>query len=114
MAHKYIKPQDSGNRGDVRYGILSSQTAGMKFTALDKFINFNANHFTLSQLSKAGHIEDLPDCDTTFAAIDGYVRGTGSGSCGPIPSKEHLIDFGYFKPLSFSFEAEPFNYKNEE
>lgn len=115
MAHKYIKPQDSGNRGDVRYGILSNKNkSGIKFTALDKYINFNANHFTLEQLKRAGHIENLPDCDTTFAAIDGYVRGTGSGSCGPIPSKEHLINFGYFKPLSFSFEVEPFNYKNEE
>lgn len=108
MAHKYIKPQDSGNRGDVRYGMLTNENgAGLKFTALYKYINFNANHFTLGQLKKAKHIEDLPDVDTTFVAIDGFVRGTGSGSCGPIPSKEHMIDFGYLKPLSFSFEVEP-------
>lgn len=107
MAHKYIKPQDSGNRGDVRYGMISSSKAGLKFTALEKYLNFNANHFTLGQLKKAAHIEDIPDRDTTFTAIDGYVRGTGSGSCGPIPSKEHLIDFGYSKPLSFTFEVEP-------
>lgn len=110
MAHKYIKPQDSGNRGDVRYAAISDRNgSGMKFTALDRYINFNANHFTLGQLKKAKHIEDLPDCNTTFTAIDGYVRGTGSGSCGPIPSKEHLINFGYFSPLYFSFEAEPFD-----
>lgn len=24
MAHKYIKPQDSGNRGDVRYAIITN------------------------------------------------------------------------------------------
>lgn len=108
MAHKYIKPQDSGNRGDVRYGMLTNENgAGLKFTALYKYINFNANHFTLEQLKKAKHIEDLPDVDTTFVAIDGFVRGTGSGSCGPIPSREHMIDFGYLKPLSFSFEVEP-------
>lgn len=82
MAHKYIKPQDSGNRGDVRYAAISDRNgSGMKFTALDRYINFNANHFTLGQLKKAKHIEDLPDCNTTFTAIDGYVRGTGSGSC---------------------------------
>lgn len=108
MAHKYIKPQDSGNRGDVRFSSLSnSDGVGLKFTALNKFISFNANHFTLNQLKKARHIEDLPDTDTTFAAVDGYVRGTGSGSCGPIPSKEYMIKFGYFKPLEFSFEVEP-------
>lgn len=109
MAHKYIKPQDSGNRGDVRYGMLSNDKgAGLKFTSLYQYINFNANHFTLGQLKAAKHIEDLPDVDTAFVAVDGFVRGTGSGSCGPIPSKEHMIDFGYFKPLNFSFEVEAF------
>lgn len=108
MAHKYIKPQDSGNRGDVRYGVLTNESGkGLKFTALYKYINFNANHFTLGQLKNAKHIEDLPDTDTTFVAVDGFVRGTGSGSCGPIPSKEHMIAFGYSKPLNFSFEIEP-------
>lgn len=109
MPHKYIKPQDSGNRGEVRYSKLTNEMgAGLKFTALETPMNFNANHFTLGQLNKAAHIEDLPDVDTTFTALDGFVRGTGSGSCGPIPSKEHLIDFGYSKPLQFSFTVEPF------
>lgn len=115
MAHKYIKPQDSGNRGEVRYSVVTNQNgAGLRFNALEKYINFNANHFTLEQLKKAGHIEDLPDCDTTFTAIDGFVRGTGSGSCGPIPSREHLINFGYFKPLCFSFEVEPVEDQDKE
>ncbi|MGN1420760.1 MAG: glycoside hydrolase family 2 TIM barrel-domain containing protein [Eubacterium sp.] len=108
MPHKYIKPQDSGNRGEVRYSILTDDKGiGFKFTALDKCFNFNANHFTLGQLKKAKHIEDIPDTDTTFTAVDGFVRGTGSGSCGPIPSKEHMIKFGYTTPLKFTFEAEP-------
>lgn len=114
MAHKYIKPQDSGNRGDVRYAIITnSKGAGLKITALDKYLNFNANHFTLEQLKKARHIEDLPDCDTTYLTVDGFVRGTGSGSCGPIPSKEHLISFGYFKPLNYSFEVQPISTDKE-
>lgn len=110
MAHKYIKPQDSGNRGDVRYSMLTNDNGkDLKFTALEKHMNFNANHFTLEQLKNAKHIEDLPDVDTTYVTVDGFVRGTGSGSCGPIPSKEHMIDFGYFKSLNFSFEVEPKN-----
>lgn len=107
MAHKYIKPQDSGNRGDVRYGIISDKNdRRLKFTAIDENINFNVNHFTLEQLKKAKHIEDLPDVDTTYVTIDGFVRGTGSGSCGPIPSKEHLIKFGYSNPLKYTFAVE--------
>lgn len=114
MAHKYIKPQDAGNRGDVRFAVIANDKgAGIKITALDKYINFNANHFTLEQLKKARHIEDLPDCNTTYFTVDGYVRGTGSGSCGPLPSKEHLIHFDYCKPLNYSFEIEPFNIREE-
>ncbi|MGN1194874.1 MAG: beta-galactosidase small subunit, partial [Acutalibacteraceae bacterium] len=105
MGHKYIKPQDSGNRGDVRYAEIKNGNGKIRFSAVGKFFDFNANHFTLGQLKKAKHIEDLPDTDTTFAAIDGFVRGTGSGSCGPIPSKEHLIKFGYIKPLKYTFKV---------
>lgn len=108
MAHKYIKPQDSGNRGDVRYSVVSNEKGiGFRFSAVESYFSFNANHFTLGQLKNAKHIEDLPDTDTTFAAIDGFVRGTGSGSCGPIPPKEHQIKFGYTSALNFSFEVEP-------
>lgn len=107
MAHKYIKPQDSGNRGDTRYSVLMNDKGNcVKFSAQSKLFNFNANHFTLNQLIKANHIEDLPDVDTTFISIDGYVRGTGSGSCGPAPSKEHLIEFNCGYPLSYSFKVE--------
>ncbi len=77
------------------------------FSAVESYFSFNANHFTLGQLKNAKHIEDLPDTDTTFVAIDGFVRGTGSGSCGPIPPKEHQIKFGYTSALNFSFEVEP-------
>ncbi len=107
MAHKYIKPQDSGNRCEVRYAAITANSGEeIRFNAVDKAFNFNANHFTLGQLIKSAHIEDIPDVDTTFAAIDGFVRGTGSGSCGPATTKEHSISFAYGKPLEFTFEFE--------
>ncbi len=106
MAHKYIKPQDSGNRGDTRESALIAKNAKITFRADGKPFSFNANPFTLDMLNKAKHIEDLPDVATVFAAIDGFVRGTGSNSCGPGPSKEHTIAFGYTKPLEYSFTFE--------
>lgn len=104
MAHKYIKPQDSGNRGEVKAcSVSTDRSQKLSFFAENKPFCFNANHFTLNQLVKAKHIEDLPDVRTTNITVDGFVRGTGSGSCGPIPSKEHLIKFDYAHPLKFSF-----------
>lgn len=105
MAHKYIKPQDSGNRGETRYASIGAGAdKKIVFYAIDKPFNFNANHFTLEEMKAAKHIEDLPDTDTTFVSIDGFVRGTGSGSCGPQTAKEHTIPFGFRKPLEFTFE----------
>ncbi len=106
MAHKYIKPQDSGNRGDTRESALIAKDAKITFKADAKPFSFNANPFTLEQLKKAKHIEDLPDVATVYTAIDGFVRGTGTGSCGPGPAKEHTIDFGFKKPLEYSFTFE--------
>ncbi len=106
MGHKYIKPQDSGNRCDVRYAeITNDEGKGLRINALDKCFNFNANHFTLGMLKKAKHIEDIPDENTTFMAVDGFVRGTGSNSCGPLPLKEYQIAFGC--TLRYEFEIEP-------
>lgn len=108
MGHKYIKPQDSGNRGEVRYAEIKDASGnGIRINAVDNAFNFNANHFTLGELNNAKHIEDLPDENTTFTAVDGFVRGTGTNSCGPMPPKEYQIKFGYSKPLKFEFTVEP-------
>ena len=107
MAHKYIKPQDSGNRGEMRYAAIKTENGEeIRFNAVDKIFNFNANHFTLNQLVASAHIEDIPDTATTFAAIDGFVRGTGSASCGPATARQDTIPFGIGKPLAFTFEFE--------
>lgn len=108
MVHKYIKPQDSGNRGDVRFAEVkdSNGEQSVVFRALKKAFNFNVHHFSLGQLVKSLHIEDLPDTDTSFVSVDGFVQGSGSNSCGPLPSWRHIIRFNRFKPLKFSFDVE--------
>ena len=104
MAHKYIKPQDAGNRGEVRFAALKNEaSAALTLCAEKKAFNFNANPYTLSALKKAQHIEDLPDTDTTFVSVDGFMRGTGSNSCGPMPPKAHQIVFHPLHPLAYHF-----------
>lgn len=108
MAHKYIKPQDSGNRGDVRFAEVNNESGEQTviFRALKKAFNFNVHHFSLGQLVKANHIEDLPNTDTSFVSVDGFVRGSGSNSCGSLPTWCHIIRFNRLKSLKFSFEVE--------
>lgn len=106
MHERYIKPQESGNRSEVRFFTVSDKDGnGILVEYVDRYLNFNVNHYTRYQLSKAKHIEDLKQCDTVNVQIDGFVRGAGSNSCGPLPEKEHIITLK--KPLSFEFTVKP-------
>ena len=55
---------------------------GLRFTALDKAFSFTARPFTQKLLCGAKHREDLHDEHTTVLHIDGFMRGTGTASCG--------------------------------
>ncbi|MDE6550949.1 MAG: hypothetical protein K2M44_05585 [Clostridia bacterium] len=103
MTHKYIKPQDAGNRSDVRSITFSGSACAFTVRAFDKPINVKATRYTPLQLAKAGHIEDIPDADTLYIGVDGFVRGAGSNSCGPIPLPEHLVKPKYGEPLKYKF-----------
>ncbi len=105
-SHKYIKPQDSGNRGETRFvSFKSDDGSTVKFSAVEKPFAFSASHFTLKQAVAARHIEDLEDRNTSFVSIDGFVRGTGSGSCGyPFLPEKYTVKARYSAPLTFGFE----------
>jgi hypothetical protein len=71
----------------------------------DKRFNFNVHNYTQETLRKANHWEDLADEKTTFVTLDGYTRGTGTGSCGPKTLPEYCIDES--KELTFNFVIVP-------
>ncbi|MEG0546374.1 MAG: glycoside hydrolase family 2 TIM barrel-domain containing protein [Oscillospiraceae bacterium] len=106
MHEKYLRPQESGNRSEVRwFNVTNADGKGIKVVHSGNYLNFNANHYTRYQLAKATHIEDLKDEDTTCVQIDGFVRGTGSQSCGPGPTAENVVNLK--KPLTFDFSILP-------
>ncbi|MDE6021147.1 MAG: hypothetical protein K2H01_09175, partial [Ruminococcus sp.] len=91
LSGKYIKPQESSMRYDTRYfDIVNKNGIGLEFIAQGKTFSFSANHFTSYQCAKAKHQEDLDSFNTTVIHIDSYMLGTGSNSCGPMPSKEYV------------------------
>lgn len=93
MREKYIKPQESSMRFDVRYAeITNDKSAGIRIEMMKPSMSFGADHFTSQQCAKAGHQEDLRQCDTTVVHIDSYMLGAASGACGPIPSKEYRLN----------------------
>lgn len=87
MHEEYIKPQESSQRTDVRYAVVTDENNnGLKFTSLASPITFSADNYTSSQCAKAMHKEDLQICNTTVLHFDSYQLGAGSNSCGPLPT----------------------------
>lgn len=111
MHEHYIKPQESGNRSEVRWAkITNAKGEGIKIVHQGQYLNFNANHYTYNTLSKAKHIEDLKEENTTNVQIDGFVRGAGSQSCGHQPVPRSIVNLK--KPLTFAFSVFPVQTNN--
>ena len=60
--YRYMRPQESSNRCDVRYFTLTDKEGfGIRVDAYyDNPINFSAYHYTTDGLEKATHINDIP------------------------------------------------------
>ena len=106
MQEPYIYPQDNGNHGDTRFAELRDETGcGLRVTAGDKPFSFNVRPYTQKMLSDAKHREDLVDQHTTVLEIDGFIRGTGTASCGQDTLPQYR--FSAKDGLSFRFRISP-------
>ncbi|PIB35721.1 hypothetical protein BFP72_10110 [Reichenbachiella sp. 5M10] len=81
MSTPYIRPQENGNRTDVRWmQITDAQGRGLMFVA-DSVFGFTMHHQTLEDWdhpkSENFHTTDLPDRDMTEIVIDYKQRGVG-------------------------------------
>lgn len=102
LAQPYIKPQDNGAHTDTRWmKLLDKEGHGLMIVNSERYFTFQAHHYTTEDLVKAAHREDIKEGDTTVLNIDGFLRGSGSNSCGPIPTIRHRISMA--KPLTFRF-----------
>lgn len=77
--YRYMRPQESSNRCDVRYFTLTDKNGfGIKVNAYyDNPINFSAYHYTTDGLEKATHINDISYEDITTVNIDHRQLGVG-------------------------------------
>lgn len=101
----YIKPQDNGNHGSARYAkFTNADGKGIEFVGDPKF-SFSAHDYTQGTLSKAMHQEDINRENTTFVSIDGFMRGTGSASCGQDTLMKYRFVFD--KVIEFKFAMRP-------
>lgn len=112
--YRYMRPQESSNRCDVRYFTLTDKNGfGIKVNAYyDNPINFSAYHYTTDGLEKATHINDIPYEDITTVNIDHRQLGVG----GDLPGQAFVRE-PYTMPKGqkqeYSFVITPIGRKDQ-
>ncbi|MFF3965592.1 glycoside hydrolase family 2 TIM barrel-domain containing protein [Streptomyces griseorubiginosus] len=96
----YVRPQDNGNRADVRWAeIVDGTGAGLRVEGAELF-NLAARRWTDRQLAEARHQTDLKAGPTVHLHTDNVVQGLGSGAVGPGVLPEHRLEV---RPADFTF-----------
>ena len=75
----YVRPQEHGTHGKVR--VLNIENK-MEFSA-NKCFDINVSKYSINQLDKAKHTDEIGDSYATHVRIDYKNSGVGSASCGP-------------------------------
>jgi beta-galactosidase/evolved beta-galactosidase subunit alpha len=94
----YIRPQESGNRMDVRWlEIADANGQGIRIDGEPTFM-FSAERYTIDDVYRAKHTYDLKPRDFVTLRIDYRHQGIGSNSCGPGPLPQYELH-----PETFEF-----------
>jgi len=104
MMHQYVRPQENGNRSDVRWMVIRNQD-GQEFSVKangEKHFCFSTWNCSQDDLADAEHIHELPDRDFVTVNVDLVQKGVGGdvpagGSPHPefllLPGKEYRLNF---------------------
>ncbi len=95
-----IRPQESGNRSDTRWmSVTDAEGRGLLFSS-DRPFHFHASAYTVEQIERCQHADELAILPLTEVALDGFFSGLGSNSCGHPPQENHRVPS--HQPLEFT------------
>jgi beta-galactosidase len=100
----YIRPQENGNKTDVRWASLTDGRGTGLLVVGKPTVEVSAQYFTSEDLEKAKHTFELTRRKDVTLNIDYKQSGLGGGSCGPDTLPQHLIQP---EPFHFSFRLRP-------
>ncbi|MHC4461944.1 MAG: beta-galactosidase, LacZ type [Planctomycetota bacterium] len=104
--HNYVRPQENGNKSDVRWMVLTDRDGVGLIAVGMPTIDVSAWPFTMQDLEKARHIHDLPQRDTITINIDYKQMGVGGDdSWGARTHLEYILST---KPYRYRFRLTPY------
>ncbi len=107
MVDHLVKPQNTGNREELRYLRLTSAknpNFGIQIET-DGPTSFSALHFTEGDLGRAPHLWELKPRPETVLHLDRLFQGIGNGSCGSAVWNKYYIPTN--TPLSHTLRLTP-------
>ena len=110
----YARPQDNGNRTDVRWVELSNNKGVTVRFYGPKHINFSASHFKVEDLDSGknkklsqAHGRLLNPRQEVYLNIDGFTSGIGCvNSWGRLPIPKYMLPY---KGYNYSYWIVPYN-----
>lgn len=106
MHEPYVMPQDNGNCGGVKYLKLSNADGNVFTVYGEPKFSFSVHNYTQNSLDKAKHQEEIEYADSTVLSIDGFMRGTGTNTCGPDTLSKYKVKTDKTLRFKFAFKAE--------
>ena len=106
MVFPYVRPQDTGNRCDVRWMTVTDQAGNGVRIVGDAPLSASVWPFTIADVEAALHPHELPrrECNTVF--VDFRLHGVGGdNSWGALTHPEYTLPGD--KPYRFEFTIEP-------
>ena len=111
LGYDYIRPQENGNRGEVRkLTLVNAEGKGISVLASGDYFNFSAHHQLNSDFDEGDkkinrHTYDVPDRPLVSLDIDYRQMGVGGDtSWGAMPHEQYQIAPGDY---SYSFMIQP-------
>ena len=111
LIHNYVRPQENGNRCDVRWVALTDDEGfGLLISDYESTghgLNISAWPYTMEDLEKASHIHELPRRDNITVNIDHKQKGVGGdNSWGADVNKIYKMHKNI--QYSYSFRIKPY------
>lgn len=111
LEHRYMRPQENGNRTDVRFLEITNEGETGFCVSGDGSFDFSIHPYTQEKLDRAKHLHELKNDDFNTLCIDGRQRGVGGDMPGcAYLHKPYKMQRGSY---SFAFKIKAINKKGE-
>ncbi len=103
----YVRPQDNGNKTDVRWAALTEGQGHGLMMVTDGTFSISAHHNTVQDFDEARHPNELTPRDAVYVCLDAGHSGLGGNSCGPAPMAQYILRAQDVMQFSYSLRPCP-------